>query len=92
MFVNSYNVRTFAPNLKQGIFNPVRMRINTFKRVAFTILFLSVFSFGFANETKDGGDDEKFDPKQVILLNDPLNQNLVKRKHIKTDKPEDFID
>lgn len=67
MFVNSYNVRTFAPNLKQGIFNPVRMRINTFKRVAFTILFLSVFSFGFANETKDGGDDEKFDPKEMIL-------------------------
>lgn len=67
MFVNSYNVRTFAPNLKQGIFNPVRMRINTFKRIAFTILFLSVFSFGFAKKTKDGGDDEKFDPKEMIL-------------------------
>ncbi len=67
MFVNSYNVRTFAANLKQGIFNPVRMRINTFKRVAFTVLFLSVFSFGFAKETKEGGDDEKFDPKEMIL-------------------------
>lgn len=67
MFDISFNVRTFAPNLKQGIFKTVRMRINTFKNIILSALFLTVFNIGFASETKEGGDDEKFDPKEMIL-------------------------
>jgi len=67
LFVNSYNVCTFAPNLKQGIFKPIRMRISTFKNIILSALFLAVFNIGFASETKEGGDDEKFDPKEMIL-------------------------
>ncbi len=67
MLVNSFNVCTFAPNLKQGIFKPIRMRISTFKNTILSALFLTVFNIGFASETKDGGDDEKFDPKEMIL-------------------------
>ena len=58
---------TFAPNLKQGIFKPIRMRISTFKNIILSALFLAVFNIGFASETKEGGDDEKFDPKEMIL-------------------------
>jgi F-type H+-transporting ATPase subunit a len=67
LLVNSFNVRTFAPNLKQGIFKPIRMRISTFKNIILSALFLTVFNIGFASDTKDGGDDEKFDPKEMIL-------------------------
>ena len=67
MFVNSFNVRTFAPNLKEGILKPQRMTLNTLKRTVFTVLFLSVFSFGFAKDAKDQGDDEKFDAKSMIM-------------------------
>lgn len=67
MFDISYNVRTFARNLKQGIFKPVKMRINIFKNIILSALFLTVFNIGFASETKDEGDDEKFDPKEMIL-------------------------
>ena len=67
MFVNSYNVRTFAANLKQGILKPQRMTLSTLKRTVFTVLFLSVFSFGFAKDAKEQGDDEKFDAKSMIM-------------------------
>ncbi len=67
MFVNSFNVRTFAPNLKEGILKPQRMTLNTLKRTVFTVLFLSVFSFGFAKDAKEQGDDEKFDAKSMIM-------------------------
>ncbi len=67
MFVVSLNVCTFARNLKQGIFKPIRMRISTFKSIIFSALFLTVFNIGFAFEIKEGGDDEKFDPKEMIL-------------------------
>ena len=43
------------------------MTLSTFKRLALTILFLSVSLVGFANDSKEGGDDEKFDPKEMIL-------------------------
>ena len=43
------------------------MTLNTIKRTVFTVLFLSVFSLGFAEDAKEGGDDEKFDPKEMIL-------------------------
>jgi F-type H+-transporting ATPase subunit a len=60
-------VRTFAANLKQGIFKPVRMKISTLKNMLLSALFLAVFNVGFASETKDGGDDKKFDPKDMIM-------------------------
>jgi F-type H+-transporting ATPase subunit a len=43
------------------------MTLSTFKRIVFTVLFLSVFSFGFAKGTKGGEDGEKFNPKEMIL-------------------------
>lgn len=43
------------------------MTLSTFKRIVFTVLFLSVFSVGFAKDAKEGGDDEKFDPKEMIM-------------------------
>ena len=67
MFDNSLNVRTFAPNLKQGIFKPVRMRISTLKTIILSVIFIAVSNISFASETKEGGDDEKFDPKEMIL-------------------------
>lgn len=67
MFVNSFNVRTFAPNLKEGILKPQRMTLSTLKRTVFTVLFLSVFTFGFAKDAKEGGDEEKFDAKSMIM-------------------------
>merc|ERR1712146_57111 len=54
-------------NLKQGILKPLRMTLSTLKRTVFTVLFLFVFSFGFAKEAKEGGEDEKFDPKEMIM-------------------------
>ncbi len=67
LFVNSFNVRTFAPNLKQGILKPQRMTLNTLKRTVFTVLFLSVFSFGFAEDAKEEGEDKEFDAKSMIM-------------------------
>lgn len=43
------------------------MIVNTFKHIVLTILFLSISSFGFANNTKDGEGDKKFDPKDMIM-------------------------
>jgi F-type H+-transporting ATPase subunit a len=43
------------------------MRISTFRNIILSALFLTVFSIGFASETKEGGEDEKFDPKEMIL-------------------------
>ena len=43
------------------------MTLSTFKRLALTVLFLSVSLVGFARDSKEGGDDEKFDPKEMIL-------------------------
>jgi F-type H+-transporting ATPase subunit a len=43
------------------------MTLSTFKRIVFTVLFLSVFSVGFAKDAKEEGDDEKFDPKEMIM-------------------------
>lgn len=60
-------MRTFARNLKQGILKPQIMTLNTFKRTVFTILFLSVFSLGFAKESKEGGEVEEFDANEMIM-------------------------
>ncbi len=43
------------------------MTLSTLKRIVLTVLFLSAFSIGFASDSKEGGDDEKFDPKEMIL-------------------------
>ncbi|WP_439152099.1 F0F1 ATP synthase subunit A [Winogradskyella sp.] len=43
------------------------MTLSNFKRIVFTVLFLSVCSVGFAKDTKEGGDDETFDPKEMIM-------------------------
>ena len=43
------------------------MTLSTFKRIVFTVLFLSVCSVGFAKDAKEGGDDKKFDPKDMIM-------------------------
>jgi len=43
------------------------MTLNTIKRTVFTTLFLLVFSLGFAKDTKEGGDEKKFDPKEMIM-------------------------
>lgn len=43
------------------------MTLSTFKRIVFTVLFLSVCSVGFAKDAKEGGDDETFDPKEMIM-------------------------
>ena len=43
------------------------MTLSTLKRTVFTVLFLSVFSFGFAKDAKEQGDDEKFDAKSMIM-------------------------
>ena len=67
LLVNSFNVRTFAANLKEGILKPHRMTLSTLKRTVFTVLFLSVFSFGFALDTKGGGDDKPFNPTDMIM-------------------------
>ncbi|MCB0399062.1 MAG: F0F1 ATP synthase subunit A [Winogradskyella sp.] len=43
------------------------MTLSTLKRTVFTVLFLFIFSFGFAKEAKEGGEDQKFDPKEMIM-------------------------
>ncbi len=43
------------------------MTFNTFKRVVFTVLFLSVFSLGFAKDSKDGDADKAFNAKEMIM-------------------------
>lgn len=43
------------------------MTLSTFKRIVFTVLFLSVCSVGFAKDAKEGGDDKTFDPKEMIM-------------------------
>ncbi|WP_282042274.1 F0F1 ATP synthase subunit A [Winogradskyella flava] len=67
------------------------MTLSTLKRTVFTVLFLSVFSFGFAKDAKEGGDDEKFDAKSMIMhhVKDAygmhiitLNEGKEEEKHI----------
>jgi len=43
------------------------MTISTFQNIVLSALFLTVFNIGFASEAKEGGDDEKFDPKEMIM-------------------------
>ncbi|PTM06953.1 MAG: ATP synthase F0 subunit A [Bacteroidetes bacterium] len=43
------------------------MKIITLKNMLLSALFLAVFNVGFASETKEGGDDKKFDPKDMIM-------------------------
>lgn len=43
------------------------MTFYTFKRVAFTLLFLSVFSFSFASNSKDSDSEKEFDAKEMIM-------------------------
>ncbi|MCC1483520.1 F0F1 ATP synthase subunit A [Winogradskyella immobilis] len=43
------------------------MKINTLKNIVLSTLFIAVFNISFASETKDGGDDKKFDPKDMIM-------------------------
>jgi F-type H+-transporting ATPase subunit a len=88
MFVISYNVCTFAANLKQGIFKPVKMRINIFKNSILSALFLTVFNIGFASEAKEAGDDEKFDPKEMIMhhVKDAYGMHIVTLNEGKEDE------
>ncbi|MGK0459150.1 MAG: F-type H+-transporting ATPase subunit a [Polaribacter sp.] len=48
-------------------FNTSIMILNTLKSTFFTVLFLTISSLGFASETKQEIDDEKFNPKEMIL-------------------------
>ncbi len=43
------------------------MTLSTFKSVLFSVLFLAISTTGFALENKESGEDEKFDPKEMIL-------------------------
>lgn len=43
------------------------MTLNTFKTTFFAILFLTVFTVGYASDTQEGAGGEKFDPKGMIL-------------------------
>ena len=43
------------------------MTRNTFKRIAFTLMFLSMFSLGFAKEAEKDGDTKPFDAKEMIM-------------------------
>jgi len=43
------------------------MTLSTLKHTVFTILFLTVSNFGFANDAKEGDDDKPFDPKDMIM-------------------------
>jgi len=60
-------VRTFARNLKQGIFKPHGMTFSTFRNTLFLVLSLS-FSFAvFAGEASENPKKEKFDAKEMIM-------------------------
>ena len=43
------------------------MTLSTFRNLALTALFLSVSFIGFAKDSGDGEEGEKFDPKEMIL-------------------------
>ena len=60
-------MRTFAPNLKQGIFKRYGMTLNTFKNVLFSVLFLAFSFAGYASEDSDSEEGKEFDPKEMIL-------------------------
>ena len=60
-------MRTFARNLKQGIFKQYIMTFNTFKNVLFSVLFLTASTIGFANEESENPEKEKFDAKEMIM-------------------------
>lgn len=60
-------MRTFARNLKQGIFKPKGMIVNTFKNVLFSALFLSISLVGFAEEEKANPEKKEFNAKEMIM-------------------------
>ncbi|WP_299121166.1 F0F1 ATP synthase subunit A [uncultured Winogradskyella sp.] len=43
------------------------MRINTFKNIILSALFITTFNIGFASETKEGGDEKEFDANEMIM-------------------------
>ena len=43
------------------------MRINTFKNLLIAASFVLIGNFGFASSSKEGGDGEEFDAKEMIL-------------------------
>ena len=43
------------------------MTLNTFKSTILTVLCLAVFNLGFAKDKKEGGDDKKFNPTEMIM-------------------------
>lgn len=43
------------------------MRLNTFKTIVFSVLFLALNNTVSASESKEGDNDEKFEPKEMIL-------------------------
>lgn len=67
LFVNSFYVCTFAPNLKHGIFNRFKMTLDTFKNVLFSALFLAISFAGYAKENSDNKDKKEFNAKEMIL-------------------------
>ncbi len=67
MFVNSYNVLTFAANLKSGFLKLYLMTLSTFKKVLLTLLFLCATTAGFAKDENTDGDDKEFDAKSMIM-------------------------
>jgi F-type H+-transporting ATPase subunit a len=60
-------VRTFARNLKQGIFKQYGMTLNTFRNVLFSALFMVISTMGYANEDAENPENDKFDAKEMIL-------------------------
>jgi F-type H+-transporting ATPase subunit a len=43
------------------------MTLKTFRTVLFSVLFFAISTVGFASEDKESNDEEKFDPKEMIL-------------------------
>ena len=50
-----------------GVVNTSVMTLNTFRNTLFTFIFLSNSFVGFASDQKEDKEDQKFDPKEMIL-------------------------
>lgn len=60
-------MRTFARNLKQGIFKQYGMTLSTFRNVLFSVLFTAISAMGFAKQETENPEKEKFDAKEMIM-------------------------
>lgn len=71
-------MRTFAANLKAGIFKPFRMRINTLKKAILSAVLLMAFNVGFASDAKGDSASKSGDP-----VNTPEEINDYIQHHVK---------